>query len=535
MEEYKKIIGNFIKDIKYMIPVIITALLGFGFNLTHYTVNMDTLSFDRYFTGQELLNQSRFGAVLLNKIFNVMNFNPFFVDFLAVIFLITAAILFCALFKKVSNNKLSPIVYTIFSCFLISYPLIPEIFACTPASLNICLLYSLTAFVLILFNEYLSNKKQIFLISSALILCLVISMYESFAAVLLVGLFMILILKVLYTEKKYTFKEMFLFSLNFIFLLCIALSLNTIIIKCIRSALDITATGFASKVMSYEYFGIVGGLKYLVETTIVKFIAKAFCYVPIAFLLIASILSFIMSIIFSIKRKNFLIFILFVGLIIATHSLSIIQGMAPLYRSCQTFAVFVGFIFMLLAQIISTMKCKSFIKAFLIFIIFLGIFYQVKDLHKWFYVNYMRYEEEKNASLLICNEIEKKYGEDFPVMVIGGMKLSNNINQYVYMPLDTWNRKVYNQILTFFKIDCEQDYYIRIPETNIVASYISWGNTSFGEPSVETIKLFNYLGYDFTAGTVEMYEKSLELSENLPSWPKEGSIIKANNFILVNL
>lgn len=60
MENLKKKLEYFIKDIYYMIPLILTAILSFGFAITHYTINTDSLSDNRYYSGNYLLAQERF-------------------------------------------------------------------------------------------------------------------------------------------------------------------------------------------------------------------------------------------------------------------------------------------------------------------------------------------------------------------------------------------------------------------------------------------------------------------------------------------
>jgi hypothetical protein len=82
-------------------------------------------------------------------------------------------------------------------------------------------------------------------------------------------------------------------------------------------------------------------------------------------------------------------------------------------------------------------------------IIYIIIFYQVKNLHKWFYINYQRYEEEKNIIISIGNEIEKNY--------------------------------------------------------------------------------------DFINGTYDMYKDNKIYKENVPEWPKNGSIVEYENCIVVYL
>ena len=169
MKNLKEEIEFFVRKIEYIIPLIITAILSFGFVITHYSVNIDTLSSERYYREGELLTQSRYGGVLLDKIFGVMEYNPFFVDCLAVIFLVMASIAFCILFKKISKNKINTVAYTIFSCLFVSYPLINEIFVYTPMSLGVCFSFFIVAVILNLLYSYRYSKKIRNLIYSTLI------------------------------------------------------------------------------------------------------------------------------------------------------------------------------------------------------------------------------------------------------------------------------------------------------------------------------------------------------------------------------
>lgn len=538
MKEYKKNIYEFISNVKYMIPVILTAILGFGFVLTHSSINIDTLSYDRYFSQGMLLEQERFAAPLLQKVFRIMEFNPFFVDGLAVIFLITAAILFCALFKKISKDNIANIAYVIFSCLFISYPIMPEIFTYTPASLNICLSYCITAISLMLTYEFIENSSKKAYLISPILLCIAISLYESFAAVYLIGVFIILFLKILYSKKKFKFKEMVIYIIKFFITMILALILNFIIIKALFYILDLTKNYNANKIITYSTLGILGGIRNLLKSIINNYIVCATCYFPLTTFLLSIILIGIIGFVKSIKNKRFLIMIISLAIIISSISLSFVQGQASPYRTCQTFAVLVGFSFMIFTNdIVKSRILKNWFKIFCIFLIFVLTFFQVKDLHKWFYVNYLRYEEEKNTIISIGNEIQKYCDTNKPVVFIGTFKVSDIIMEKAYLSSSTIKGKMYIQIYNIFNKEnllIEEKKYIRkIPDSN-VNSYISWGVISF-EPSAEIIKWYHLLGYDFKFPTIDIYHKAIEKSTSMPCWPKDGAISEYEDYILVNL
>lgn len=538
MKKYKEIIYEFIKDVRYMIPVCLVAILGFGFVVTHASVNIDTLAYNRYFQQKTLLGQGRFAAPLLNKIFGIMQYNPWLVDLIAVILLIMSSILLCSLIKRITKNKINLISYIIFSCLFISYPLMPEIFTYTPASLNTCLGYLLTIIALIITREFIENKKIKNLLYSSVLLCIAISLYESFASVYLLGIFMILILENIFSEKKILLKKNIFRFFILILTLVISIIMNSIIIKILFSIFDLQKNQYAAKTIYYLTMGIFGGIKNLIKGIIENYFLCSVFYFPLTIFSVSICICFIYGIIKSITKKNMLISILFIGLILSSLSLSIIQGSSAPYRTCQTFAILTGFIFMILSNDILKIKKIKILKYILITIIYMIIFYQVQDLHKWFYINYQRYEEEKNIIVSIGNKIQENYDYSKPIVFIGTIELSKNIKEQSYLNSSSCKGKMFISIWNAIHkedLNIGANTYIRkIPDSN-VNSYINWGVVAFGEPGVELIKWFNLLGYDFTNVTVDMYNDTKANINQMTEWPKQGSIVEYEDYIIVDL
>ena len=230
MEKYKKSAINLIKNPIFIVPVIIVAIASFGYLLSHSTVNVDVLSADRYFYGNELVSQQRIFAPLINKVLNIMGFYPFLVDFLAVLFLIISTILYCSFFDVISKNKIKTIAYTIFSCFFISYPLMMEYFTYEPMGLTTSFGFCFIAISLILFYEYLLSHKKTLFIFSIIILWCAISLYESFATVNIMGVLGTILIDILYVnEKKLKLSKNILIGIKYLIPLIIAILFNYII------------------------------------------------------------------------------------------------------------------------------------------------------------------------------------------------------------------------------------------------------------------------------------------------------------------
>ena len=334
MEKYKKSAIKLLKTPTFIVPLIIVTIASFGYLLTHTAVSVDVLASDRYTDGIELIAQQRLLAPIIDKIFNIMDFYPFLVDFIAVLFLILATILFCSLFDVVSKSKIKTISYTIFSCFFISYPLMMEIFPYTPAGLSIAIGFCLTALSLIVFYEFLSCKKKKLTILSGICLWGAISLYESFATVYIMGVLAIILIKILFVnDKKEKLRNHILEGIWYIINLVVVIMINSIVTSMILNIFHISSSTNPFKDISYKTEGIIGGIDRLIDKTIIYFLINALGYLPITILVISSIISIIMSIVLSIRKKDISIFVVMLGMNITILSLSIIQGDSAAYRT----------------------------------------------------------------------------------------------------------------------------------------------------------------------------------------------------------
>lgn len=533
LSQYADEIRYFLKHKLYYIPVLVVALFSYGFLITHYSVNIDTLSSDRYFEQGFLLGQGRLTAVIIHKIFNIMEFNPFFVDGIAVVVLILAAICMCVLFKKITKDKLSLASYTIFSCLFLSYPLINEIFVYTPASLSIGIGFLMVTISLIIMYESLNKAKIGYIILAGIILFLATSLYESFLTVYLVGIFMILILHSL--SNKQQFKKTVKMFLMLLIPALISVVLEFTLPELVINIFGIERNANADKKILYRELGIIGGIKNLGITMIEKYFINGLFYLPIAVFVFSNIACIISSIFLSIKNKNYMFTLLFLGLMVGTISLSILQGKAAAYRTCQTFQVFCPFAIIILYEIINNNK-KQTLKIATTIAVSMLIFYQVKSLHTIFYLNYVRYEEEKNALIKVCNEIEMKYGNEKPVVFYGLYQLSDYLTDRIYVKKEDGRMELARKVLKCCSEDADTyDYDYKYIETN-VNSYLIWAQTAFKEVNTEIYKWINMLGYKFRPGDEKMLKNAAKyiIRKNV-ILKQESEIIEMEDFILVNI
>ncbi|MBP9988033.1 MAG: glucosyltransferase domain-containing protein, partial [Ruminococcus sp.] len=175
-----KIKNDFLKylnDKFYMLFLLITALGSYGFLITHYSVSIDDLEYDRYYYG-ELIAQGRLSSTIIHRLFNLTDNIIYIQDFLGLVFMCIGIILLCTFLDKYLKTK-NHIPQIFFSCVFLSFPLHSELFSyggCFFAIGSECVLMSIS---LLLVKEYLETQKISCWILSIIPLFVIASWYES--------------------------------------------------------------------------------------------------------------------------------------------------------------------------------------------------------------------------------------------------------------------------------------------------------------------------------------------------------------------
>jgi hypothetical protein len=531
----------FIKNYKFTVPVVITLLIGYAFTLTNPSVGIDDLSFDRYLYG-ELFAQGRMTVTIMQRTLALNSFGPFVLDFLAVLCLFFAAVVFCALFKRASNDSLHFYSYVFFACLLVSYPLICEIFVYMGTGLAVCFGYLMAAFaIMFVFNWMKDHKMRDFFLSVACII-IIASGYESLICVYICGVFTLMLLRLLFTDdlKYKKLKPNLIEGLKTAIPLALGIVLESIISKSLMFVLKLTPSTHGQNFIYYFVKGYT--VPFLLKKAVVEIAFRygfmSLVYLPITILNIAGIIAIIMMVYYGIKRKSITAVLLFFGILFSLIILTIIQGAATPYRACQIFGFFAAFIFMLALQGVMKSKRKmSFKRAFLILACLL-VFYQASSLNKWFYTDYLRYKDDVNAVNMIAGQLISGYDfEHKPIVFTGAYKEPAKIVQLTSLSHDSFQFRLFRDIDT--KLGYPAEKYLGIGNTIYISevigrSYITWGVSAFSEANTELFKFLSYEGYDFKQGTKEMYKEAKKIAPALKSWPQKGSIVDMGKYILVN-
>ena len=520
INEYKNQLLYFIKSKKYMISIIITFILSFGYAITHESIGMDDISFDRYVSGMYWLSSNRFGLWLIYNILNLKEFTPFWLDFMTALIVAVISITLC-LFVRKNFGKLvkSNWVYVIFSCLLISNPLINNFytFQVSSLALSISNLLSIILGILVFENYFNKPHKRFKLILlSGLVLSTLLSTYESCAQTYLVFVFLSFFLKSISDRKdlsdKKSIKEnnkklikYFFINIAIIVIGIIAYYLINALIHFILKQNGLLVPNYASTGATLLDKNFISNPWLIKVSRIDKFlgdfIGNIKSYFPITIFVGLFIISMIMEFIKLLKSNNVLRTVSFLGIIFSNFILTILQ-LTLINRIMFSLIITSAF---LGAYIYNYFCTKKKLKYVINVLAILLILHQTKTLNYYFVNDYQRYDREKIIVNSIAVEVVNNYDyENKPLVFI----VEKNLNEI-------------------------QQKYGRIHKENSI-SIIWWGLTAFEKPQEELIKFVNYFGYSFKYPTKEQIENARVEYKNLQDEEKKN-IVEFDDYIVVNL
>ncbi len=471
----------------YWIFVILTAILTYGFALTHISIGVDDDLIFTYANGVSASN-GRFGTLITKLFFNSYDFFPFWRDFLGLLLIVIGITLFSNLLNKYSHGLFDEKAMTIFACVSISFPFISTNFIFQAATIETGLVMVLAAMSLYFLAEFILNKQHALnLIFSILLLTYGISFYENACMYFFSGFFMILFVMEMHFDKlrefnKYKVKNMLKASLYALLVLVISIALwkilGQIIIKIYRlqpahykdaymkygnENFIISALSYFKVIAKYVYYEIFMVLYciiisfiaikfylkkkslriFVIATIIMLYSLSTYCYAEnlslqsllfsnpyilhTIFIIFISvgIIGFI-SIYFCINYKSFLLLFIGIGIIIAAFSLYFYTGNLRLpFRSVVNLCILVGFAFALLFNTFKNNKKLKYIIGFLIVLVVLN---QSKISTDNFFTDYKRYQLDLSLMNNVIYDIEKNQNSNLKIPVVFvGRPENNNI------------------------------------------------------------------------------------------------------------
>ena len=504
VEEYKREIKSLVTNPKYIIPIIFVAILSYGFAITHYSIGVEDLCFDRYVSGTYILSAKRWGTWLLYNILNIKEFTPFWLEFIVSTFMIIISIVLSAFFKKQLKNKISIWGYVIFSSIFISNPIINHFFMYQSTNLAVVIsnLLMIISAILIMEN-YFENKKIGIYIISTIFITISLSMYESCAETYLVVIFISIFIKLINKEEKNLFK-FFCTSIVCLIIGIIGYYITGKITFLILDKLNKRKPNYArTLILSIDKriwawpdnIRVLLWKRYFYNIA-VKIMYDIKHYYPFIAFVILSLVALISEIVKSYRtNKNGRLITML--LIVFSNLILIIMKVEILYRIQFSWILTTAFLVLYIYKIFENKKILKY--SINVVIVFLIIF-QTRNLNQIFYEDYKRYEKEKTIANEIAMDIIKETDyENKPIAYINALKNMSQSN------------------------------------SEDIVSIINWGTTAFYEKGTEATKFINNFGYNFLTISEEDFEKAKEQYEMLDEETKNKNIIELEDYIIVNL
>lgn len=530
----------------YIVAVLITAACSYGFNITHVSIGIDDTATGLYFQEGLAVVMGRWTIFLLNRIFPVAEYAPFIAELTGTFFMILAATIFCVLLKRICKENSTNIVgYTLFSCVFISNPIIGEDFIYYLHN-GVGLGYVLCALSLIVFEQALEREdKKLFLyVISMVLILLAVGCYESFLVLYILGILVILFV------YGMTHRD----SMRFTFLLrhlllgaCVTIGcilLREVMIWAITEIFDLHGLiGLMNKRELSETLVLFEGSSgwnvflMLVKRYWLVYYVNALCHLPVTGYVIATFVVGILSVVLTIKRRNFWFFFLFLGMQITPFLLTVGQASVTLYRSAQYLPFFTAFGAFMLYLILG--NAPGFLRYAVVFLACILIYNQAAEMNHNFYVDYQKYEHTKDVLLKVAYDIESEYGTEKPVVFTGHYEVPYEFTKDYRVGYGSWQYRWIVRITDPIDPHLKEKYFTPHGYSFIGEAqnpFIQWAFDAFDGTNGQMIRFLEMHGHAFQTITDKiLLEEARMLGDSMPRWPLDGSIVERENYIVIHM
>ena len=555
--------NNIIQDLKriinqriYVICVTITAIMSYGFAVCQPMIGVDDSAIGRYFADGIGPIMGRFGYFLLNKICPVAEYTPFITDFIGVLLLALGSALWCLVWEKAMGKKLSVMATTVFSCVMISCPMISEVFTYyLHNGISIC--YCLSALFILYFMKAVEAKgkaRVLCVVTTLGLLWLSNSFMESFSIVFLMGIVMVWVLQCVYKVRKITPKAVVTEGLIAGALLALSIVLRSVAIEVVTVVFSlqdqIGIMNRRSILEALDWFKSSQGLAEFVMTIkqyIVMYYVNAIAYIPVRIYLIAVVSYGVWAVYRLVRFRQIVPLLGAAAMQIVPLILVFLEGHATFYRNSQYVPIYVAYVAMLFTCLVehwsvaekgffTKIKKKNVLAVWGI-VIGILVYNQAYEMTQWFYVDYMKYEDAIRTVNLISYELEKNYDTEKPVVFVGNYTIPKHIIDKMCVEYDSDTYRMIGSILDIMDPNLKSCFVIQDSyslSSEAMYSVLTWGNIAFEGWDKETHEFFAIHGHAFNRimdpkQCREIQARYLEL----PGWPENGSIFETEEYIVV--
>lgn len=572
-------VRNLWKKKSYCLALSLTAILSYGYLITHQTVGIDDTPYAYYFEEGLAAIVGRWVMFVLNKFVHIADFAPFVTELAAVLIFMAAVSVWCVLMKRILGDRIPDVGYLLFSCLFLSNPLLSEVF---PYYLHngVATGYLFCGISLCCFWEavnvrgsgrigLLKNLKYLGL--SAVSLWIAVGCYESFMIVYLTAVCIVLcsarMAQGRTSRRRAECSESDDQAQDADSIVPVSLSLCKAAAAAIAAIiLRSVAVSLITAVFGLQYLqddavhrsltemigwmlepGALSEFAMILKRVYVMYGVFGLAYYPIGIYVLAAAAAAVVSIRRSIRKKDPWIFILMIGSFIASYLLVLIEGKATLYRSAQFLPLYSAWGCLMAVMAVNAAasllhkkklpRVGRFLQRLIVFILCVILWNQCTDMNKWFYVDDLKYEDAKNTMNQISYELEKNFDCSKPIVFTGTYKIPKSIIEDAYVEYGSGTYHLMHRLTDFVDEHLLEKFYreygVWVAQTPSL-SVLDWGRYAFDNDE-ELIRFFTMHGHRFKPLlNTELYAPAEEYSLTLPSFPQEGSIVDMGDYIIVH-
>lgn len=516
----------------FCLPITLFAIVGYSFSIYNRTVGIDDFTRDINIGSGNRMLSGRWGMILWNKLVGTtVALDPFIDRFLALVFLIIAAILFCYVLYIIGGNK-RIISYTIAASTFITYPLINSIWEYTGADFmltgNLCLV---TLVAIVLMRSIPSWKKVLY---ASVLMLLPVSSYES-AIFYYVSLLCVIVFYEYYVsiDKNISFWGWLKKAALYLVPVIIAIIARFAISFVINSIYGLHYSSGGSTAILWLNDSSWHILKCVTVFNFVKYVLMGLVYFPISVLVVLLAIFAGLCFYLSYRGRSLSPTILGVLLILSLYSQSFLQGMELEYRNAQTITLFVSFSSFLLCVSITNERMKR-----IVCFTFLALcWHQAVYLNRILGLNNLRSDNEITLIRQIGNRLASEF-EKKPVAFVGNYQIGDYISKQISVDESSWNGCLFYSIYDRFISKLDRPYRYGANVNSVLGYY-------------QLQECFSYFGYDVDVvlpsylAKLDVYPKKYVktgdvILQNAASLVKEKGIkpyqvYDAGNFLIVYL
>ena len=484
-EQLKGFYNDVVSKPAYWLPILVFTVVAFGYSLFNCSISTDDL--------WPLLNResswfqtSRWGMTVWSYLAGIYMFTPFVDEFIALLYLIGSSVGLSFIFYLIGKSK-DVYGYLILSSIFVTFPLINEIWCYNGANFYYTGGLLLGIITIVVLNSPLNRLCKYTL--SSVLMVLPAASYEApifsyITLVCVVIFYKYVVIKKQQIKVRRLFEILFKYAIPLIVALCIKFAvpfIHNIIYDTPYYSLGQTGIYWLESNPIYVFAAIIRSIGF-------HYILSALIYLPLTEFLICILVVFFFMTRFSLKQKSFFPFLWGCLVVLSIFSQSLLQGCGLPHRSAQGISVFVAFVLFLFYQEVST-NSHSVIKRGVIIMFLFLCWHQSVYIHKINALNILRSENESAMVHDVGNRLISDYDRK-PVVFVSEYSRGKWVNERIHVDKESWNGKLFFEILGKFVPSYNTGEPVKIIETNV--------NPFISAHEVRTpLLLFKYYGYDF--------------------------------------